>query len=383
LLLPVTKGNEMKIDAHYYALLAFCRACGFKKESAHKVAYASQFVDDARINHIVIAGNPGRDLIQCDNIDNQPSFFNMATCHSYTRMKTFNIEAMINNTCAFHFVPGCRGPNFAKKLRCSEESSVITDILREALEEDDLIKLGIVLHAYADTFSHQGFSGILSKVNDIKECKTLSRLPWTWSDKFARVFKWSVKDKFDKLLDSAIPAYGHGQAMEYPDLPFLRWSYEYDYSDQFSTAYKSSGEIDNMARYERAFQKIKGYLEDYLSRHREYRDGGISFQKFDILFDTLLLEKTDRERVKNWQKTIVAQGLFAEEDPACAYDENGWLREAFANFEEEKFNQRKVDRAVTTANFSASNWYKYYLAVKWYKERFFYYCSQTGLEIPR
>ncbi|MDI6775860.1 MAG: hypothetical protein QMD03_01235 [Syntrophales bacterium] len=379
----------MKIDAHYYALLAFCRVCGFKKESAHKVAYASQFVDDARINHIVIAGNPGRGLIQLDNIDNQPTFFNMATCHSYTRMKTFNYEAMINNTCAFHFVPGCKGPNFAKKLRCDEESPVITDILREGLEQDELIKLGIVLHAYADTFSHQGFSGILSKVNDIKECKTLSKIPWNWSDKFTKAFKWFTGNEFDKLFDSAMPAYGHGQAMEYPDLPFLRWSYEYDYSDQFSTAYKSSGEIDNRVRYREAFQKIKGHLENYLQRHPQYRDEGYrqeaigERQKFAILFDTLLTEKTDWERVENWQKTIIAQGLFERKDPACTYDENEWLREAFANFEKEKFNQRKVEGVILAANFSDTNWYKYYLAVKWYKEQFFSYCSQAGLEIPR
>jgi hypothetical protein len=37
----------MKIDAHYYAVLGFCRACGFGKASAYDIAYASQFVDDA------------------------------------------------------------------------------------------------------------------------------------------------------------------------------------------------------------------------------------------------------------------------------------------------------------------------------------------------
>ena len=376
----------MKIDAHYYAVLAFCRACGFKKDSAHKVAYASQFVDDARINHIVIQGKPGN--IQCDNIDHQPSFFNMATCHSYTRMKTFNYEAMTNNTCAFHFVPGCKGPNFAKKLRCGKESPVITEILKKGLEQDDPIKLGVMLHAYADTFSHQGFSGLLSKVNDIKECKALSKIPRNWSDKFAKAAKWFTKNKFDKLLDSVMPAYGHGQAMEYPDLPFLRWSYEYDYSDQFSASYKSSEEIDNRLRYTEAFQKIKGIIKDYLKRHPQYRDGGERREvegkgQFAILFDTLLTEKTDQERIGNWQKTIIARRLFAKTDPAYAYDENEWLREAFANFAKEKFNQRKVEGAILSANFPDSNWYRYYLAVKWYKEEFFSSCSKASLEIPR
>jgi hypothetical protein len=371
----------MKVDAHYYAVLAFCRAGGFNKDTACKVAYASQFVDDAKINHIIIQGNPGD--IQHDVVDDQPSFFNMATCHSYLRIKTFNYSAMMNNTSAFHFAPGCRGKNFVKKLRCAEESPIILDILNEALEQDDPVKLGMVLHVYADTFSHQGFSGLLSKVNDIKNCKTLSRLPWNWTDKIAKGFKLLTRDKFDKLFDSAMPAYGHGQAMEYPDLPYLTWSYEYDYSDQFSTLYKSSKPINNKERYKRAFQKIKKYLEDYLEKHPEYRDESINFQDFNILFDALLEDLTTKEREKNWQKILISQGFFEKIDSELTYDEHEWLKEAFENFEEEKFSRRKVEGVILAPAFSDSNWYKYYRAVKWYKERFFYYCSQAGLEIPR
>jgi len=124
----------MQIDAHYYGVLAFARAVGFKKEYAHIVAYASQFVDDAKINHIILNKQP--DSVSYEMISDEPSYFNMATCHSYFKLNTFNYEAMTNNTTAFHFVPGCKGENFAKKLRCSEESPIILDILGE-VEEDD------------------------------------------------------------------------------------------------------------------------------------------------------------------------------------------------------------------------------------------------------
>ncbi len=86
------------------------------------------------------------------------------------------------------------------------------------------------------------------------------------------------KDRFDRLLDSGVPAYGHGQVMVYPDLPFLRWSYEYDYSDEFSDGYRSTGIIENSERYRRAFSRIKEYLSDYLKRHPEYRDKELSFR---------------------------------------------------------------------------------------------------------
>lgn len=44
----------MKKDAHYFALLALARSVGIEKETAHKIAYASQFVDDARVNKITL-----------------------------------------------------------------------------------------------------------------------------------------------------------------------------------------------------------------------------------------------------------------------------------------------------------------------------------------
>ena len=110
----------MKIDAHYYAVLGFCLACGFDKGSAATIAYASQFVDDAKINHIVVPGGIPQTVQQYDMIAGQPSFFNMATCHSYTRIKTFNYSAMINNTSAFHFVPGCKGAVSYTHLRAHE-----------------------------------------------------------------------------------------------------------------------------------------------------------------------------------------------------------------------------------------------------------------------
>ena len=177
----------MNRDAHYYAILAFCRACGFKKNSAHVIAYASQFVDDAKINLIFF--NRSSLIFEHDIVENRPALFNMATCHSYFRIKTFNYEAMVNNTCAFHFVPGCKGENFTKKLRCKEESPVILDLLNDVSLEDDLIKLGIVLHTYADTFSHQGFSGMLSKVNDIKNCKLRNKVYLGLLDRILHIFK--------------------------------------------------------------------------------------------------------------------------------------------------------------------------------------------------
>ncbi len=368
----------MKQDGHYYAVLAFARACGFKKEAAHTVAYASQFVDDAKINHIVLIEKPAK--IEFETIDNKPAFFNMATCHSYFKIKTFNFSAMTNNTCAFHFVPGCEGSSFVKKMRCKKNKQVINNILRDAKEEDDLVKFGMVLHPFADTFTHEGFSGIISKVNDIKDCKP-KKVSIILLKFIARIMLLFGTKKFDKYLDRIVPAYGHGQAMENPDLPYLKWSYEYDYSDEFFEKYKKTAK-DNKELFHRAFKNIKEHLEGYLSKHPKYKKDNFNFTDFDKLYKVLLKRGSDKKRIKNWKKLLLEMNLLLKSDKAYKYDENLWLEQAFLNFNKKKFNERKVEYVILANKFNESNWYKYYKAVKWYKKNFFEYCKEKGLNIP-
>lgn len=371
----------MQRDAHYYAILAFCRACGFKKDSAQVIAYASQFVDDAKINLMFLSNSS--DLIEHDLIENKPAFFNMATCHSYFRIKTFNYEAMVNNTCAFHFVPGCKGENFTKKLRCKEESPVILDILEDVFLEDDLFKLGMSLHAFADSYTHQGFSGMLSKVNDIKNCKAKTKPYLGLYDRILQVFERFSQEKYDKSFDLIMPAYGHGQAREYPDLPTLKWSYEYDGSDEFSGTYQKV-EIDNKDRFKRAFNSIRIHLENYLIKHTQYLDSSLRFGNFDILIDTLVSEGNEKKREERWKRLLIEQGLFNDNDwDLIVYEKDKWLKEAFINYDRTAFNDRDVAGEVQLAdNFLYSNWYRFYLAVKWYKLKFFEYCAKYQLNIP-
>ncbi|MFZ3101814.1 MAG: DUF6765 family protein [Desulfitobacteriaceae bacterium] len=370
----------MNRDAHYYAVLGFCRACGFKKKSALVIAYASQFVDDAKIN--LMSLKKTNIAIEHDVVNNLPAFFNMATCHSYFRIKTFNYESMVNNTIVFHFVPGCKGENFTKKLRCMEESPVILDILRDVIVEDDLIKLGIVLHAYADTFSHQGFSGLLSKVNDIKNCEAKTKVGLRLLDRISNIFEYFGKEKYDEFLDHIMPAYGHSQAMDFADLSDLLWSYEYDYSDEFNGSYKLV-EIDNKARYTRAFKGIRKHLENYLINHQQHSDSNLRFKNFEILMEALVLEGKNNKKEKNWKRLLIEQGLFNKDDlDFIIYEDDRWLKEAFSNFDRKVFDNREVVGVDLADNFLNSNWYGFYLAVKWYKKKFFEYCTKYQLNIP-
>ncbi|MGI1657891.1 MAG: DUF6765 family protein [Desulfitobacterium sp.] len=370
----------MKKDCHFYALLALSRACGFKKKSSNTIAYASQFVDDAKINLILFQNIAQNEAL--DAVENTPAFFNIATCHSYFRIDTFNYEAMVNNTSAFHFVPGCQGKHFTKKLRCKEESPVILALLNEACQEDNLVKLGMVMHPYADTFAHQGFSGMLSKVNAINNCQIESELSLSWIESFPDYIKGFGKEKFERYFDKVMPAYGHAQALDFPDLPYLVWSYEYDHSDDFKGSYQRV-EVDNRDRYQRAFLKIKEQLERYLTLYPHHRDPTVRFTQFELLWEALLYKGHDQVRIKNWQKLMIKLGLFDKEDEALwTYEEDAWLKQAFVNYNYKQFDNRRVEGAICAKHFESTPWYHFVLATKWYKKKFHHYCKEFQLFFP-
>ncbi|UCF90769.1 MAG: hypothetical protein JSW39_21150 [Desulfobacterales bacterium] len=390
----------MQKDAHYYAVLAFARLSGFKKEAAHTVAYASQFVDDAKINHIVAQGKRS-DLENTMIVGDETHFLNMATCHNYFRSRTFNYSAMMNNTCAFHFVPGCVGNNVSRKFRCKEKSEVIKSIMTDALkdqEQNTLEKFGMALHAYADTFSHQGFSGIPSKVNDIYKprmhapilsCRRLY-------DNQIRIFVRSQLRKFELSITN----YGHGQAFACPDMAHVVWSYSYDDTENFTALdrndfreLKTTKEISNPERFKKAFEHIQVYLEKYLEMHADGKDEEMANEdentksaKIRSLL-RLLVENTICAKFKEskWKNTIIDLGLFAERDRKqfVEYDKHKWLRDAFSDYDEDRFNHRSVVGVkLDDNNFLNSNWYKFYNAVSWYKSKYYKYCQENSFELP-
>lgn len=256
-------------------------------------------------------------------------------------------------------------------------------MLNDVFQEDDLIELGLILHAFADSYTHQGFSGMVSKVNDINNLKAENKVNIGWYYKILNFFGRLSRTKYDKLFDGLMPAYGHGQALEFPDIPYLVWSYEYDESGEFYGSYKKV-EINNRERFARAFKRITKLLADYLAKHPQYLDPNLKFGNFNILIDTLLAEEfVDAKREENWQRLIIEQGLFDENElNLLIYDENRWLQEAFINFDHAVFDSRLVEEVHLADNFANSHWYRFYLAVKWYKKKFFEYCAKYQFFIP-
>jgi hypothetical protein len=386
----------MHLDAHYYAVLAFAVSCGFKKESAKTLAYASQYVDDAKINQLTISGPTYGIPLDCES---PPSLINMSTCHSYCRLKTFNHAAMINNTCAFHFVPGCKGDSFAWKMTCEPEGPVLTKIKNAALQENDLVKFGIVLHAWADSYSHQGFSGLLSKANDIDHLHLNTKV-YHSKDVYSSFFiLWLKRNffegSFDNILDRLVPPYGHAQALHYPDEPYIeKWSYVYDKNDIYYRAHNPTTK-NNIVSYRKAFESITNLLRQFLENHPSHiNNSGEGIKSPDEqLYKILFTKKCAKERENVWLNALHNIKPFTKADiNNLKYDDTLWLREAFANYitdnhlfseksflKTKKLGRRIVNGAILRESFAESNWYKYYLGVRWYKKLFHKFCSEEGL----
>lgn len=387
----------MQKDAHYYAVLAFARACGFKKEAAHTIAYASQFVDDSKINHIVANGRR-EDLAGAEVENDYTHFIDMATCHQYFRFKTLNYSAMTCNTCAFHFVPGCDEKLVPQKFICKKKSQVINRIVSESIDDNEdnvLEKLGMVLHVYADSFSHHNFVGLPSKVNDIAKPKLISPI---FSIK--RLGLPTIRSFFREQLrkiDMAIPPYGHGQAYSFPDLAHITWKYKYDSTKKLIGVDKKgyddfkTREVNNKLQFTEAFEEIKSHLEHFIAKHEDFKDrkwfkpnGSSKFENFNDLFKILTADAFSQYfKVEKWKKALIDFKLFDNTDVNyIKYNKHRWLRDAFKNYNERRFNRRSVADVELKKGFENSNWYRFYKAVHWYKPKFFKYCKEFGLYIP-
>jgi len=241
----------MKSNFHYSVIKILATKAGFSEEEAQIIAYASQYVDDAddyipvRIQHIP---DFAKTHVRC--LDGKHIWDPICTAHKSIKIlpKLFKTD-LIKVYSAFHFLPNKRCDINARingkelitfrngelanqlVLNCAEAVQNATPSQRNPA----LIALGIALHSYADTWAHQGFSGIHSEFNDIKNVRAYNKHWWY----------------------GFLPDIGHAEASDYPDRPYLKWSYQYDGVENISSSHT---ERNNPQIFADAVYHIYSYL---------------------------------------------------------------------------------------------------------------------------
>ncbi|MGD0092222.1 MAG: DUF6765 family protein [Planctomycetota bacterium] len=209
----------MNIVFHYDCIKALARSAGLEEDEAQTIAYASQYVDDGQgdqymtINDLPPVALP---LKQGDD------FYQVQTAHSTFEMATDGFlrgGARRAVYISFHFVPKKKPALSAADCvvlpDCSWAGELLTaakaDVLNESSESrlPTLIRLGVITHSYADTWSHQGFAGLHDgSVNDVHDCQFVkdgTYVPLTG-------------------IRSPFPI-GHGMASTLPDESQTTWRY--------------------------------------------------------------------------------------------------------------------------------------------------------------
>jgi len=296
----------MQIDFHHTVIYVLSRLAGFSRPKATTIAYASQYVDDATSSGVV-------------TFDNRALYARTSSAHKLLDIK--NTQAIENHRVwiPFHFLPGNEGKaagknptgGFIRKLVTRPDSPIARHMLQEAISRQNLSyglhRFGVTLHVFADTFSHQGFAGVLHEINEVEDALETGN---------SGVFSDELKTMLRDILDDTIPPLGHARATHFPDLPFLKW----EYKDGTGQTIRRDNTAIFMEACDRIFKAMKGFIDNDPSM----RSGTIRAadrRQMENLFSDFK-EEDGHERHKKWQAAI-RQGAFSFGKEKIAYFPRG------------------------------------------------------------
>lgn len=163
----------MYIDFHYYMIKALAQMAGFNDVEAQDIAYASEYVDDA-LEYLPMKITDIPDL-DYGTLPMPGGLFGVVcTAHDkFTMIGGALVKGQINTYIPFHFVPrdtkqqtDLAHYDYRTAPNCDTSRQLVETAVAELKQAQGdnrtrkLIKLGIALHTYADTWAHQNFSGI-------------------------------------------------------------------------------------------------------------------------------------------------------------------------------------------------------------------------------
>jgi len=318
----------MQLDMHFFGTYAMARTAGLKPGICNIIATASQFVDDNAARSHIEFQDGGR-------IDAQ------ATAHHVSDViVNRDTEDQRQVWVPFHFLPGNKGNGFSERLVCRKNSGIVRDMvahhIRYANHDAGVCLIGIAAHVYADTFSHFGFSGVGSRRNKvdndsfvfdkgldpdiadyIKEKAVVFFRHYGKGGGFiANIKSW--------LAETVSGALGHGAVATYPDRPYLKWSFEYEYPEQ--------------KRVER--NNPRDYLEGCKALHRMFaafgeenpklsNGDGVDFSTIKNPVASILAYPAKKEdRIKKWLTEAKNGEIGPKAFQIPLYDPETWLKQS-------------------------------------------------------
>ncbi len=294
----------MEKDFHYYLIYSIAKITGY--DDADIIAYASQFVDD---------NNEGQ-----FSIDEQKVCFpERVRAHGgyYYPIMTQSLSPKSLNQyiqkyvyVPFHFLPGDNNVviNGKKnKLNTTPNSRNARALLKNALKSNNPYQIGIALHTFADTWSHQNFTGLQEDWNSI--------YPWY------NIFK------------SIAPNIGHAEAGHSPDVISDIW-----------TDHRLGKKVNNQDRAFKATREIYKLLRNNSKKGPLWKDVNKSYRR-------IIKAESYDERIKEISDFLIDSNLGA----IPSYSKDKWIDDAL---------DRRDTEVVMKSDFERTHWYKFHQAAK-------------------
>ena len=228
----------MNKSFHYYCIRVLAEKAGFEPDHAQTIAYASQYTDDStEFGKMTITNIP--DDFEYPRLNRSRDEFD-PICTAHSAMSWFSklwkwakfylkTDVQRKVLMPFHFLPPEALPpenrvqfNFITQPNSSLANLIVDDALESLSQATEntldlsLIKLGIALHTYADTWSHDGFSGRHNSFeNDIKRIQKRNGN------------KYQAANPLEFTVSYAAPDVGHAEAGALPDESNMDWKAKY------------------------------------------------------------------------------------------------------------------------------------------------------------
>lgn len=319
----------MQRDMHYYGTYAMARSAGISADVAKQIATAAEFVDDCA-GKISVEFEDGA-LMAVE-----------ATAHHTVNATNIDPWDQRMVWVPFHFLPGNEGVDYTERLICRMDSEPARTLVRRNLEQDDapyyVPLLGITAHVYGDTFSHFGFSGVSSRrnkvINDSFEFEGLDPDVADYIKEKAERFFLKFKQEAGHLAnikswlaETFSGALGHGAVATYPDRPYLRWSFDYEYPTRVKDV------RNNPETFLAACKALHSMFGKAIARKPDLAgDNGKTWGAIEERVRSILaVQKGMEGREAAWKEAARAGDLFAPPESIPDYEGAQWLTQLSAS----------------------------------------------------
>ena len=230
----------MQKDVHFYLTYAMCKMLNVK--NAELIAWANQFTDECT----------------------RPKLYGIQT-QSEVLGNWFDKQIQFSVLSVFHFLPGDdEGHPWMTTERCGCAEALMAD----AMKSEDPFRIGIALHSFQDTFSHQGFSG--------------------WQEELNSCFPWY------RLPRRSVPNIGHAEMGVIPDMVDYTW-----------TDPRDNSRVDNKDRVSRCISSTYDVLAPMSNKE-------LSKVQVSAAFFRFLLTNSYKERKEELKKISGHPVRFSE-----------------------------------------------------------------------